>query len=105
MLSPLGVLVCPKYVPVTEEDMLLHYRDIYGGVFGMVRKHFPGADPEALFGKIFQVGEFAKTCLPGDRCAGSVLPLCINGWTGKAALTPLLTVCPRKCCSRPRWRT
>lgn len=60
----------PKYVPVTEEDMLLHYRDIYGGVFGMVRKHFPGADPEALFGKIFQVGEFAKTCLPGGQMCG-----------------------------------
>ena len=31
----------PKYVPVTREDMEVHYRSIYGGVFGMVQRHFP----------------------------------------------------------------
>lgn len=60
----------PKYVPVTEEDMTIHYRDIYGGVFGMVREYYPGIDPAVLFGKIFQVGEFAKTCLPGGQMCG-----------------------------------
>lgn len=60
----------PKYVPVTEEDMTIHYRDIYGGVFGMVREYYPGTDPAVLFGKIFQVGEFAKTCLPGGQMCG-----------------------------------
>ncbi len=28
----------PKYVPVTAEDMLVHYNGIYAGVFGMVRE-------------------------------------------------------------------
>lgn len=60
----------PKYVPVTEEDMTIHCRDIYGGVFGMVREYYPGTDPAVLFGKIFQVGEFAKTCLPGGQMCG-----------------------------------
>lgn len=60
----------PKYVPVTREDMTIHCRDIYGGVFGMVREYYPGTDPAVLFGKIFQVGEFAKTCLPGGQMCG-----------------------------------
>lgn len=60
----------PKYVPVTETDMAIHYNYIYGGVFGMVQEHCPQVPPEALFGKIFQVGEFAKTHLPGGQMCG-----------------------------------
>lgn len=60
----------PKYVPVTGTDMLVHYDYIYGGVFGMVQEHYPQMPPEALFGKIFQVGEFARTSLPGGQMCG-----------------------------------
>ena len=60
----------PKYVPVTETDMRVHYNYIHWGVCGMVREHYPDVPPEALFGKIFQVGEFAKTHLPGGQMCG-----------------------------------
>lgn len=60
----------PKYVPVTETDMRLHHDCIHWGVWGMVQEHFPLAPPEALFGRIFQVGEFAKTYLPGGQMCG-----------------------------------
>lgn len=60
----------PKYVPVTAEDMLVHYNGIYAGVFGMVREYYAQEPPEALFGKIFQVGEFARTRLPGGQMCG-----------------------------------
>ena len=60
----------PKYVPVTAEDMLVHYNGIYAGVFGMVREYYAQEQPEALFGKIFQVGEFARTRLPGGQMCG-----------------------------------
>ena len=60
----------PKYVPVTETDMCIHRDCIHWGVYGMVREHFPQMPPEALFGKIFQVGEFARTHLPGGRMCG-----------------------------------
>lgn len=94
----------PKYVPVTEEDMTIHYRDIYGGVFGMVREYYPGTDPAALFGKIFQVGEFAKTCLPGGQMCG-VRSASLYQWLDReGALTPPITACPRRCFSRSRWR-
>ncbi len=60
----------PKYVPVTETDMGIHYEYIHWGVYGMVEEYFPQLPPEALFGKIFQVGEFAKTYLPGGQMCG-----------------------------------
>lgn len=60
----------PKYVPVTREDMELHYRSIYGGVFGMVQEYYPGVPQEQLFGKILETGEFAKTTLPGGQLCG-----------------------------------
>ena len=69
----------PKYVPVTETDMNIHYNYIHWGVYGMVREYFPQVSPETLFGKIFQVGEFAKTHLPGGSCAASARPLCTSG--------------------------
>lgn len=60
----------PKYVPVTAEDMLVHYNGIYAGVFGMVREYYAQEPPEELFAKIFQVGEFARTRLPGGQMCG-----------------------------------
>lgn len=60
----------PKYVPVTAADMAVHRDCIHWGVYGMVREHFPQTPPEDLFGKIFQVGEFARTYLPGGQMCG-----------------------------------
>lgn len=60
----------PKYVPVTREDMEVHYRSIYGGVFGMVQRHFPQVPSSQLFGKIWETGEFADTRLPGGQLCG-----------------------------------
>ena len=60
----------PKYVPVTVTDMLIHYNYIHWGVCGMAQEHYPHMSPEALFGKIFQVGEFAKTHLSGGQMCG-----------------------------------
>lgn len=51
----------PKYVPVTFEDMMIHYRYAYGTVFGMVGEYYQDRKPEELFGKIFQTGEFFRT--------------------------------------------
>ena len=65
-----GSTSTPKYVPVTETDMAVHYNCIHWGIYGMVREHFPQVAPEALFGKIFQVGEFARTQLPGGQLCG-----------------------------------
>lgn len=65
-----GSTSTPKYVPVTETDMAVHYNCIHWGIYGMVREHFPQVAPEALFGKIFQVGEFARTQLPSGQLCG-----------------------------------
>lgn len=60
----------PKYVPVTRQDMAVHYRYIYGGIFGMVQRHYPRLSPQQLFGHILETGEFAKTSLPGGTLCG-----------------------------------
>lgn len=60
----------PKYVPVTQEDMQIHYRYIHGGIFGMVQEYYPQRTPEQLFGKILETGEFAKTCLQNGQLCG-----------------------------------
>lgn len=51
----------PKYVPVTVEDMMVHYRYAYGAVFGMAEEYYRDRKPEEIFGKIFQTGEFFRT--------------------------------------------
>lgn len=56
--------------------MAVHYNCIHWGIYGMVREHFPQVAPEALFGKIFQVGEFARTQLPAAALRRT-LRLCI----------------------------
>ena len=54
----------PKYIPLTEEDIRIHYIYAYSAVFGMIREAYPDVPTEKLFPKIFQVGEFVKTWLP-----------------------------------------
>ena len=65
-----GSMGTPKYVPVTEEDMLSHYWDVHAAIYGMVREYYRDTDPAEIFGKIFQVGEFVRTRLPGGQMCG-----------------------------------
>lgn len=51
----------PKYLPVSQADLWVHYYGIYGAMLGMVQRHYPHLPQEALFGKILQTGEFVKT--------------------------------------------
>lgn len=51
----------PKYLPVSEADLWVHYYGIYGAVFGMVQECYPDTSDKELFGKILQTGEFVKT--------------------------------------------
>lgn len=60
----------PKYVPVTKEDMLVHLYGIHAVVRDSLRAYYPQATESELFGKIFYVGEFAKTHLPGGQMCG-----------------------------------
>lgn len=60
----------PKYIPLTEEDIRIHYIYAYSAVFGMIREACPDVPTEKLFPKIFQVGEFVKTWLPDGRMSG-----------------------------------
>lgn len=59
-----------KYVPVSEAAMRLHYLYIYGGIYGMLRAHYPALPSDMLFGKIFQVSEFVKTYLESGAMCG-----------------------------------
>lgn len=65
-----GSMGTPKYVPVTEEDMLSHYWGVHAAIYGMVREYYRDTDPAEVFGKIFQVGEFVRTRLPGGQMCG-----------------------------------
>ena len=50
-----------KYLPLTETDLKIQYRYAYGVPFGMVKEHYRDLPEYEIFGKIFQIGEFAKT--------------------------------------------
>lgn len=65
-----GSMGSPKYVPVTEEDMLSHYWGVHAVIYGMVREYYRDTDPAEVFGKIFQVGEFVRTRLSGGQMYG-----------------------------------
>lgn len=60
----------PKYLPVTQADINIHYLYAYQAIFGMVREYYPHRPEETLFSKIFQVGEFVETFLPDGRMCG-----------------------------------
>lgn len=51
----------PKYLPVSEADLWMHYFGIYGTVFGMVWEYYHDKSETELFGKILQTGEFVNT--------------------------------------------
>lgn len=65
-----GTMGAPKYLPLTEAEMDISCIYIYGLIFGMAREYYSHMEPEEIFGKIFQIGEFAKTCMPDGRMNG-----------------------------------
>lgn len=68
-----------KFVPVTEADIRIQYLYDYGLVFGAVGEYYGDADETEIFGKIFQVGEFAKTYMPDGRMNG-IRSGCVYQW-------------------------
>ena len=65
-----GTVGEPKYLPLTETDLQLHYIYAYGAVFGMVRDFYRNLPEKEVFGKIFQTGEFAKTYMENGKMNG-----------------------------------
>lgn len=65
-----GTVGDEKYIPLTEYDLEAHYSFMYGAVFGQIKEHYRCRDETEIFGKIFQIGEFAKTYMPDGRMNG-----------------------------------
>jgi len=59
-----------KYIPLTEDEFTVFSLYAYGIVFGVVREHYRDVPEGEVFGKIFQIGEFAKTVMPDGRMNG-----------------------------------
>lgn len=74
-----GTVGDEKYIPLTEYDLEAHYIYMYGAVFGQIRESLPDLDETEIFGKIFQVGEFAKTYMPDGRMNG-IRSSCLYQW-------------------------
>lgn len=62
-----GTVGDEKYIPLTEYDLKAHYTFMYGAVFGQIREYYRDMDETEIFGKIFQIGEFAKTYMPDGK--------------------------------------
>ncbi|MDE6731186.1 MAG: GH3 auxin-responsive promoter family protein, partial [Oscillospiraceae bacterium] len=74
-----GTTGAEKYLPLNETDIALQYQYAYGTIFGMVREYYKEIREEELFGKIFQIGEFAKTSMPDGRMNG-IRSGCVHQW-------------------------
>ncbi len=74
-----GTVGDEKYIPLTEYDLEAHYIFMYGAVFGQIRDYYKELSEEDIFGKIFQIGEFAKTYMPDGRMNG-IRSGCIYQW-------------------------
>lgn len=59
-----GTVGDEKYVPLTNSDLEIHYRYMYGGVFGQIRAYYRDLPEEAVFGKIFQIGDLPRPVCP-----------------------------------------
>lgn len=60
----------PKYLPLTKTDLDIQYLYAYGLVFGMAGEYYRDLPETEVFGKIFQVGEFARTYMEDGRMNG-----------------------------------
>lgn len=74
-----GTMGKEKYIPLTRSDLEMHLIYMYGAVFGQIREFYKGVDEADVFGKIFQVGEFAKTYMPDGRMRG-IRSACVYQW-------------------------
>lgn len=68
-----------KYVPLTEKDLEIHHTYMYGVPFGMAGEYYRDLPEGEIFGKIFQIGEFAKTYLENGVMNG-IRTGCIYQW-------------------------
>ena len=68
-----------KYLPLTETDLKIQYSYAYGIPFGMVREYYWNAPEDKVFGKIFQIGEFAKTSMKNGVMNG-IRSGCLYQW-------------------------
>ncbi len=59
-----------KYLPLTEKEHQIFYLYACGNVFGKVREYYKDLPECEVFGKIFQLGEFAKTQMADGRMKG-----------------------------------
>ncbi|MCM1382813.1 MAG: GH3 auxin-responsive promoter family protein [Muribaculaceae bacterium] len=74
-----GTVGDEKYIPLTEYDLEAHYTFMYGAVFGQIRNYYKELSEKEIFGKIFQIGEFAKTYMPDGRMKG-IRSSCVYQW-------------------------
>jgi len=74
-----GTVGDEKHIPLTDSDLEIHYLYMYGGVFGQIREYYRDLPEGAVFGKIFQIGEFAKTYMPDGRMNG-IRSSCVYQW-------------------------
>jgi len=74
-----GTVGDEKYIPLTDSDLEIHRLYMYGGVFGQIRDYYRELPEDAVFGKIFQIGEFAKTYMPDGRMNG-IRSSCVYQW-------------------------
>lgn len=74
-----GTVSDEKYIPLTEYDLESHYVFMYGAVFGQIREYYKQLTEAEIFGKIFQIGEFAKTYMPDGRMNG-IRSSCVYQW-------------------------
>lgn len=74
-----GTVGDEKYIPLTEYDLEAHYVFMYGAVFGQIREYYHNMYETDVFGKIFQIGEFAKTHMSDGRMNG-IRSSCVYQW-------------------------
>lgn len=60
----------PKYIPVTKRDVDIHKMYQMDLVMDIIRETMRGVSEEDLFGKIFEIGEFFRTCMPDGTMNG-----------------------------------
>lgn len=72
-----------KFIPVTGSDVKMQHLYDYGLVFGAVREYYADMEETEIFGKIFQVGEFAKTYMPDGRMNG-IRSGCVYLWLDRS---------------------
>lgn len=60
----------PKYVPITERDVMIHKIYQMDVVMDVIRREMDGLPDAKLFGKIFETGEFFRTSMPDGTMNG-----------------------------------